>query len=90
MASAVVFPGCDAERDGEGCGHPGAAGPLVAGMGSAAPRSQATCLLEGLVKHWSEPRRNRLCGEAVPQEKHIGPMDPDACTLSLRSARRGW
>ena len=22
------------------------------------------------------------CGEAVPQEKHIGPIDPDACTLN--------
>jgi hypothetical protein len=40
---------------------------------------------------WRAPLRNtRLdssrtmkgCGEAVPQEKHIGPIDPDACTLN--------
>src|ERR1035441_6624239 len=40
------FPGCQAERDrGEGRGHAGPPGPLVAGIGSAAARSQSACLL---------------------------------------------
>src|SRR5205823_10391381 len=45
------FPGHQAERDGgEGREHAGTPGPLVAGVGSAAARSQAACLFSGLVE----------------------------------------